>query len=150
MKRKRNILSADPALVHTVRIKVRFSEVDSMRVVWHGEYVRYFEDGREAFGEHFAGLSYRDIHASGYTTPIVEMHVEYKRPLHVAEHATVETRYVPTEAAKICFEYVIRRETDGAVAAIGTTTQVFVNDRGEMELSMPEFFKEWKRRWNVL
>ena len=48
-----------------------------MRVVWHGEYVRYFEDGREAFGEQYPGLGYLDIYNSGYTTPIVEMHVEY-------------------------------------------------------------------------
>jgi len=29
---------------------IRFSEVDSMGVVWHGNYIKYFEDGREAFG----------------------------------------------------------------------------------------------------
>lgn len=120
-----------------------------MRVVWHGEYVRYFEDGREAFGAHYAGLSYLDIYASGYTTPIVEMHVAYKLPLRIAEQATVETRYIPTEAAKICFEYFIRRDSDGAVAATGRSTQVFVNAAGELELTAPAFFKEWKRKWNV-
>ncbi len=66
-----------------------------MRVVWHGEYVRYFEDGREAFGEQYPGLGYLDIYNSGYTTPIVEMHVEYKLPLRIAERAVVETRYLP-------------------------------------------------------
>ena len=30
-------------------IIVRFSEVDSMRIVWHGNYLKYFEDGRESF-----------------------------------------------------------------------------------------------------
>ena len=39
-----------PSLINQTRIRVRFSEVDSMQIVWHGEYVRYFEDGREAFG----------------------------------------------------------------------------------------------------
>ena len=32
-------------------IKVRFSEIDSLGILWHGNYVQYFEDGREAFGE---------------------------------------------------------------------------------------------------
>lgn len=149
MIRRRKAPTASPALIHTTPLKVRFSEVDSMRVVWHGEYVRYFEDGREAFGEHFSGLAYLDIYASGYTTPIVEMSLAYKLPLHIAERATVETRYIPTEAAKICFEYIVRRDSDNAIVATGSTTQVFVNAAGELELTAPEFFNEWKRKWNA-
>ena len=40
----------EAALTNRTTLRVRFSEVDSMEVVWHGEYVRYMEDGREAFG----------------------------------------------------------------------------------------------------
>lgn len=149
MRRRTHIVSGEPALSCTTPLRVRFSEVDSMRVVWHGEYVRYFEDGREAFGEQYPGLGYLDIYNSGYTTPIVEMHVEYKLPLRIAERAVVETRYLPTPAAKICFEYTIRRKSDQAVVATGSTMQVFVNGDGEMELTPPEFFKAWKRKWNV-
>ncbi len=32
------------------RVQVKFSEIDSMRRVWHGSFVTYFEDGRESFG----------------------------------------------------------------------------------------------------
>ena len=40
-------------------VRVRFSETDNLGVVWHGNYVKYFEDGREAFGrEH--NISYLD------------------------------------------------------------------------------------------
>ncbi|HIV32808.1 MULTISPECIES: acyl-CoA thioesterase [unclassified Alistipes] len=149
MKRKRETAPAGAALSHTTTLRVRFSEVDSMSVVWHGEYVRYFEDGREAFGERYPGLGYLDIYASGYTAPIVALQVDYRRPLRIAERAEVETRYIPTEAAKICFEYTIRRASDGEVVATGSTTQVFVNTEGELELTAPQFFKEWKRRWNI-
>ena len=42
-------------------VPIRFSEVDSLRVVWHGHYIKFFEDGREAFGrEH--GLTYLDVY----------------------------------------------------------------------------------------
>ena len=34
-------------------LEIRFSEVDSMKVVWHGSYALYFEDAREAFGEKY-------------------------------------------------------------------------------------------------
>ena len=91
--------TAEASLVGKTSLRVRFSEVDSMQIVWHGEYVRYFEDGREAFGREFAGLGYMDIHASGYTAPIVELQLQYKKPLRVNDTAVVETRYIATEAA---------------------------------------------------
>ena len=37
----------------TIRVQVRFSEVDAIRMVWHGNYVRYMEDAREAFGREY-------------------------------------------------------------------------------------------------
>ena len=91
--------TAEASLVGKTSLRVRFSEVDSMQIVWHGEYVRYFEDGREAFGREFAGLGYMDIHANGYTAPIVELQLQYKKPLRVIDTAVVETRYIATAAA---------------------------------------------------
>ena len=59
--------------MNRTRVKVRFSEVDSMHIVWHGRYVSYFEDGRESFGLEFPGLGYMDIYENGFTAPIVEL-----------------------------------------------------------------------------
>lgn len=127
----------------TTTIRVRFSEVDSMQVVWHGEYVRYFEDGREAFGRAYPGIGYLDIYRAGYTAPIVELEINYLRPLELEEEATVEVHYIDTEAAKLCFRYEVRR-ANGELAARGRTVQVFVNGEGELELNQPEFVKLWK------
>ena len=140
---------SEASLVNKTSLRVRFSEVDSMQIVWHGEYVRYFEDGREAFGREFAGLGYMDIYASGYTAPIVELHLQYRKPLKVNDTAVVETRYIATEAAKVCFEYTIRSATDGEVVAEGSSTQVFLDSRGELQLLAPEFYRKWKERWEV-
>jgi acyl-CoA thioester hydrolase len=73
MKRNRTIGNKEANLVTTTQTTVRFSEVDSMQVVWHGEYVKYFEDGREAFGREYPGLGYLDFYANGYTAPIVDV-----------------------------------------------------------------------------
>ena len=54
----------------TLPFKIRFSEIDIMRVVWHGAYAKYFEDAREQFGKEF-GLSYDLIEKSGYYAPLV-------------------------------------------------------------------------------
>lgn len=142
-------ISREPSLVSVTTLNVRFSEVDMLQVVWHGEYVRYFEDGREAFGREYAGLGYMDIYESGFTAPIVEVNVQYKQSLRVNDTARVETRYIDTPAAKICFEYVVTRASDGEVVATGSTVQVFLNAAGELELTAPAFYEAWKKRWNV-
>ena len=69
MKRKTNQQVA--TLTNRTTFRVRFSEIDSMQIVWHGEYVRYFEDGREAFGKQY-GLDYMSIYREGYMVPIVD------------------------------------------------------------------------------
>lgn len=46
-------------LSFTSEIRVRFVETDPLGIVWHGNYIQYFEDGREAFGRHH-GISYLD------------------------------------------------------------------------------------------
>jgi len=51
----------------TSEIRVRFAETDPLGIVWHGNYIQYFEDGREAFGRHH-GIAYLDHKAAGYTT----------------------------------------------------------------------------------
>ena len=140
-------MEGEAALSVSTQIRVRFSEVDSMSVVWHGNYARYLEDGREAFGKRYEGIGYMDIYNSGHTAPVVDMHIQYLRPLTVGETATVETRYIDTKAAKLCFEYIIRRDSDGEIAVRATTMQVFLDRNGELCLVLPGFVEEWKKRW---
>ena len=136
MKRKTSPHQA--ALTDRTTIKVRFSEIDSMQIVWHGEYVRYFEDGREAFGKRY-GLDYMSIYREGYVVPIVDLTCQFKQPLSFGE-----------EAAKILFEYTIYRASDQNIVATGTTTQVFLNTNRELELVNPAFYIEWKKKWNII
>ncbi len=130
-----------------MEIPIRFSEVDSMAVAWHGSYVLYLEDGRENFGRQYTGLGYDDYFSSGYVTPVVNLTINYKQSLKYGDRAIIETRYIPSKAAKIIFEYTIYRASDMAVMATAETTQVFVSLDGEMQYVCPEFFEKWKQRW---
>ena len=80
--------------------EVRFSEVDSMNIVWHGSYPLYFEDAREEFGRKY-GLGYMTIFGNGYFAPLVELSFKYKRPLAYEMQPAVRITYIPTESAKI-------------------------------------------------
>ena len=60
-----NAMGKDKILSVTKPFEVRFSEVDSMGVVWHGHYAMYFEDAREAFGAKY-GLEYLMMYGKGF------------------------------------------------------------------------------------
>ena len=138
-----------PKLVEVKEITVRFSEVDSLHLVWHGHYLRYFEDGREAFGAKY-GLGYLDVHQHGFVTPIVKSLCDYKSPLRYGDEVRIETEFVDTRAAKIIFRYKIYNKQTGKLAAVGETIQVFLDKNGELMITVPEFFMEWKRKWGLL
>jgi len=129
-------------------IIVRFSEVDSMRIVWHGNYLKYLEDGRESFGLRY-GLGYLEVYSHNVLIPLVKINCDYKRPLEYGDTAIVETRYVSNEAAKLIFDYTIYRKKDMEVSATGTSMQVFLTPQGELLLTSPDFFVDWKKKWGV-
>ena len=81
--------------------------------------------------------------------PIVKVNCDYKRPLVYGDVLVVETTFIPTDAAKIVFEYTITRKHDGEVVASGSSTQVFLTPEGELLLTSPEFFTGWKRKWGA-
>jgi acyl-CoA thioester hydrolase len=138
-----------PVLSEQVEVNVRFSEVDSLTIVWHGHYVKYFEDSREAFGRKY-DLGYLDIYSNDFLTPIVSVNCEYKKPLHYGDKALVEATYVDSKAAKIIFNYTIRNARTLELLATGSSTQVFLSRANfELYLSVPEFFENWKKKWGI-
>ena len=90
-------------------ILVRFNEADPLGIVWHGHYIRYFEDGREAFGN-IHGLGYLEVYKQGFVIPIVSVQCDFKRPLRYGDSVIVETTYLPCEAAKMKFNYRLYNE----------------------------------------
>ncbi len=136
-------MAVENGISHIHHIDVRFSEVDSLHIVWHGNYIKYMEDGREAFGRAF-GISYLDVKAHGYTIPIVKIACEFKKPLKYGEKAIIKTTFIKTEAAKIIFYSHIYNEKDELVAS-GETIQIFLDEKNELCLQAPDFYNEWKK-----
>ncbi len=129
-------------------LTIRFSEVDSMNVVWHGSYALYFEDAREYFGEQY-GLSYNTYIENGYFAPIVELTFHYKKAIRYGMKPRIDIIYKPTVAAKIEFDYEIVDSEDGSLLATGHSLQVFMNMDYELVWANPDFYLEWKKKWGV-
>ena len=131
-------------------IEVRFSEVDSMGIVWHGSYAKYFEDAREAFGKKY-NLGYLRMFGEGFYAPLVKLDFNYKKPLVYGNKMTVEVEYIPTEAAKICFDYkVYSGEGDQrCLMATGSSMQVFLDKYYQLLWSNQDFYEAWQKEWGV-
>ena len=88
------------SLKESIQIRVRFSETDPLGIVWHGNYIKYFEEGREAFGRKY-GISYLEIEKNGLATPIIKSLCEHKKMVRYGELIEVETNYMDTLSAKL-------------------------------------------------
>jgi len=137
-EKEKIILKAETAF------NVRFSEVDSMGIVWHGSYSLYFEDAREAFGKKYH-LEYLYMFDMGFYAPLVELHFEYKRPLKYKDKGRIEITFRDTDAAKIIFDYKIYSADANELIAAGHSVQVFLDADYNLVWSMPDFFTEWKK-----
>ena len=90
------------------------------------------------------------ICSNGYYERLVELSFKYKKPLKYEMVPSIRITYIPTEAAKIVFEYEIFDEKDGAIYATGRSFQVFMDRNYELVWDNPEFYKAWKEKWEVL
>lgn len=133
-----------------IELNIRFSETDAMGVVWHGNYLKFFEDAREFFGEKYK-MSYLDIYHNGYFTPIVKSEINHKHTLDYGDKVRVEIYLEFSRAAKIINHYKVFNAETNKVCATGKTIQVFMDSKTrEMMLNIPEFYAEWVKKTSMI
>ncbi len=137
----------DPVVVE-IRRRVRFNEADPMAIAWHGRYPLFFEEASEELGRR-CGLSYRDFYEAGLRAPIVELHIDYYKPLFLDEEFTVRASLIWHEGSRLNTEYhLIKR--DGGLATSGYMVQLFVDHRtGEPLMISPELLERCRKRWKA-
>ncbi len=131
-----------------INLKVRFSETDAMGVVWHGNYLKFFEDAREHFGAIY-GMEYLDVYKNGYFTPIVKSEINHKSVVDYGQEVQVIITLIFCAAAKIMFNYKVINTTTNQIAAVGQTIQVFMDAKERtLMLNKPEFYEQWENNLN--
>lgn len=126
---------------------VRFSEIDSMRIVWHGSYVIYFEDGRESFGRHYPGIGYADMQRAGIYAPVYDLHLRYYAPLSLNDEVEIHTTYVYHPGARLDYTYRLYRRSDQVLCAEGNSVQLFIDPEGQLMVDCPDYFTLWQERF---
>jgi acyl-CoA thioester hydrolase len=136
-----------PLVVECMR-RVQFDEVDSLRIVWHGRYVNFFEQGRNEWGRKF-GFSYHDMLKHGFAMPIAQLHIDHLSPLQYDELIRIKTFCHWNESARMNLSYEIYAE-NGSLSAKGYTVQLYTDLSGKPMMLRPEFAEEFYQKWDEL
>ena len=123
------------------RVRVRYVETDQMGVVYHSNYLIWFEVGRVEFIRQL-GLDYRQMEEEdGCGISVVDAHVRFRAPARYDDELVIETRLLAARGAVIKFGYSILRETDGVLLCEGETVHVCVG-KNMKKRSLPPKYAE--------
>lgn len=133
--RKEGVLQAE------IELNVPFFDVDMMEVVWHGHYVKYFEEARCALLDKL-GHNYRQMRDAGYAWPIIDLQVRYIRGAQFGQRIRVRADLLEWEN-RLKINYLITDVATGERMTRGSSVQVAVEiATREMLLASPRVFVE--------
>ena len=125
---------------HQIQIRVRYSETDQMSVVYHGNYMPYFEMGRVEWLRN-KGISYKSLEERGIALPIVSMTINYKKPARYDDLLTVITKFKSQSSVKVEFDCEIWSE-EKELLTTAHFILVFVNIKTSKAIAPPDYILE--------
>ncbi len=109
------------------QVTVRYAETDMMGVVYHGNYLPWFEVGRTTLLKEL-GLPYRQLEEEGFRLPVLEVSARYLRPAVYDDTVTIVTRLHDRPLLRIRLEYEVKRGEE--LLATGHTVHAFIDREG--------------------
>lgn len=92
-------------------ITIRYAETDMMGVVYHANYLLYFEDSRTDFLEKI-GYPYKRIEDAGYISPVVSVDIQYGMPLRYGDTAIIRTWISESRPTKTTYSYEVFKDRE--------------------------------------
>lgn len=114
---------------HRCSLRTLYADTDRSGVVYHANYLRYFEFGRASLMRD-AAYTYRDIEESGYVYPIISTAIDYFCPLMYDDSMYIYTHPGDLQKVKLQFDYVITHESNGDIVCTGFTRHCALNAKG--------------------
>jgi len=131
-----------PAMLqyHDVTLRVRYAETDQMGVVYHSNYLIWFEVGRvELMRSHGFDYKRMEIEDDCYLV-VADVHCRYHHSARYDEVLRIRTRIAESKNRVVVFSYEVIRDADGQVLANGETTHVICGSNGRPKL-LPEKYR---------
>ncbi|HZZ20360.1 MAG TPA: thioesterase family protein [Opitutaceae bacterium] len=109
-------------------VTVRYAETDMMGIVYHANYLPWFEVGRTTLLKEI-GVPYRKLEEEGFRLPVLEISAKYLRPAIYDDTIEVITTLAEKPLLRIRLEYEVRRGSE--LLATGSSTHAFVDRQGK-------------------
>ncbi len=114
---------------HRCVYRTLYADTDRSKVVYHANYLRYFEWGRASL-MHDGGYPYRKIEEDGFIYPIIELGISFFKPLFYDDSMYVHTRPAQMQRVRIQFDYVITFGETNEIVCKGFTRHCSLNSAG--------------------
>ncbi len=109
-------------------VRVRYQETDKMGVVYHANYLTWFEIGRtELIRE--VGYPYAEFEQRGILLPVVDLKMNFKSPARYDDEIIIRTKVNSFKGARISFYYEVRHQATDQLLVTGETEHVWVNQQ---------------------
>lgn len=109
--------------------RILYIDTDRSKVVYHSNYLRYFEFGRCSLMRD-AAYPYKEIEDSGYVYPIIELGVKFHKPLYYDDQMWIHTRPAEILRVQLQFDYIITSVENGDLICAGFTRHCALNRAG--------------------
>lgn len=111
----------------SVQVTVRYAETDMMGIVYHANYLPWFEVGRTTLLKEI-GVPYRRLEEEGFRLPVLEVSAKYLRPALYDDTLQIQTTLPDRPLLRIRLEYEVRRGAE--LLATGSSLHAFVDKEG--------------------
>jgi len=128
---------------HRCANRILYADTDRSTVVYHANYLRYFEFGRASLMRDTA-YPYKEIEDSGYVYPIFDLGIQFFEPLYYDDPMAIYTRPGDLERVKLRFDYVITHGETGALVCKGFTKHCALGASGKPVAVDPKTVHLWK------
>ncbi len=125
---------------HTAHIEVRYAETDQMGIVHHSVYAIWFEQARTEYFR-MAGASYAQMEAEGFSSPVLELSVQYRNPTRYGDFVDIETTMEKVDRLRVRFHY--RALVDGKLCTTGSTLHCMLKN-GRPTRELPSGFAKFE------
>lgn len=122
-------------------VDVRYAETDQMGVVYHANYLVWFEIGRTNLIKEL-GFNYAEMEKQGIVSPVLDVKVSYKKAMHYGETALIRTWVESYDGFRVVYGYEVLN-SKGELAVTGQTDHICVKKDSFHPIRFKKYYPEW-------
>lgn len=126
----------------TTTVKVRYAETDQMGVVYHANYLVWFELGRSALLDHL-GLDYVQLEKEGLVSPVIKVEASFLSPARYGEEVKIKTWVNSYDGLRVTYAYEVR--VDERLCVTGSTVNICVRTENFKPISIRRSLPKWDK-----